>query len=520
MRTSVQAHAEDPAGTLRWSIRILVLALGGIFFLTLYPFHLARFAHSFSNPFLLGPSLKQAGTLDAFLNVLLFVPYGFGLAALIDKRRRAFRTVAIAFATGALLSYVIEFLQLYIPERDSGWNDVITNSGGALIGALLFEVCGLALLRFSRNFEKAVAAFATRRNAAIALLLYFAIWLAASARLQQAARLANWSTTAALLVGNATPIGLRSPWKGEVYRLEFWDRALPGPLAEQLTAPATAVSPSPTPLAAYDFSGSPPFTDQDHHLPELDWVSIRSNAADPPSVEWNGVSWAATAVPVSALIADILETRQFSVHVRCAPSRVTGVSAAIVSISQLNGVENMDIWQRGKALEVWFRTPLTASDPMVWHAAKTFAANKTRDLLASYDGSKLSVAIDGKQVDTAYDLGPGPALAHFVRGIKTQELEGYRYIFYSLVFFPAGSFLAVGWREHPERRSSYLPISLAFFVLPPISLELLLTHVGGQSISLENVALGFAAMCLGAIWVNLGPHYEQPPQTASQGSPI
>jgi VanZ like family len=518
MNTRAQVQAPDAGGTSRWSIRILVLALAGIFFLTLYPFRFARAAPSVANPFLLGHSPKSLGTRDAFLNMLLFVPYGFGLAAQIQQRRRALRTIAIAFATGALLSYVIEFLQLYIPERDSGWNDVITNSTGALLGAVVFLMCGLAVLQFLRNFEKAIEAFATRRNAAITLLVYFAVWFAVSGRLQKETRLSNWKSDAYLLVGNS-PRARWPAWKGEVYDLQFWNHALPRPVAQQLTAPGSTASLESGVLVAYEFSAAPPFTDREHLLPDLKWVSRNTNSADPPPVVWNGAIWAVTQAPVSALVADIEKERQFSVRVRCTPSQISAVSAAIVSVSQPDGTANLQIRQETDALLFWFRTPLTARRPLLtWRAPKVFVANQTRDLLFSYDGANLSVAIDGKRIDTPYHLGPGAALARLVRGIKPPELQGYRYIFYALVFFPAGSFVALAWREHSGRIVNHLPIAIPTLVLSPILLEILLVRIGGQSISVENIALAFAALWLGAIWINLGAAHEMPSQTASDAA--
>ena len=62
-----------------WSNRILILAIAGILFLTMYPFRLN--IHALANgasPFLLGKS-EKSGLVDALLNVLLFVPFGFGL---------------------------------------------------------------------------------------------------------------------------------------------------------------------------------------------------------------------------------------------------------------------------------------------------------------------------------------------------------------------------------------------------------------------------------------------------------
>src|ERR1700690_1079373 len=129
-----------------WSNRFLIAAVAGIVFLTLFPF---RFAlpnlPGQAPPFLLGGSLKTAGWFDALLNVALFIPFGFGLAEKLreDKKSRA-STFFIVLASGTLFSYSIELAQAYIPMRDSGWEDVVTNSTGSVMGFLLYELLGTA----------------------------------------------------------------------------------------------------------------------------------------------------------------------------------------------------------------------------------------------------------------------------------------------------------------------------------------------------------------------------------------
>jgi hypothetical protein len=69
---------------------------------------------------------------DIMFNILGFVPLGFLLA----WRRRRFG-IAIAMSSAFLLSLFIELSQLWIPGRFSSGIDLITNTAGASLGALL-----------------------------------------------------------------------------------------------------------------------------------------------------------------------------------------------------------------------------------------------------------------------------------------------------------------------------------------------------------------------------------------------
>jgi hypothetical protein len=67
---------------------------------------------------------------DAVLNVGLFVP--FGIAA--GWRAKSLWRVVLA---GALFSTIIELLQMVIPGRDPELRDIVSNTAGAAIGAML-----------------------------------------------------------------------------------------------------------------------------------------------------------------------------------------------------------------------------------------------------------------------------------------------------------------------------------------------------------------------------------------------
>jgi len=72
------------------------------------------------------------GSADAVLNVVMFVPLGFLIASLG-------RGVGVAFLFGLMSSTLIEGSQLFIPGRYPGVSDLLWNSSGALVGALLWR---------------------------------------------------------------------------------------------------------------------------------------------------------------------------------------------------------------------------------------------------------------------------------------------------------------------------------------------------------------------------------------------
>lgn len=98
------------------------------------------------------------GGVDAILNVLLFIPLGFGLG-LASWRARS------TLAATLLLSIVIETLQLsVVPGRDASVGDVITNTLGGMIGFVL-ATHGNRLLQ------------ATTKRARVLLAIYCVLWI-------------------------------------------------------------------------------------------------------------------------------------------------------------------------------------------------------------------------------------------------------------------------------------------------------------------------------------------------------
>jgi glycopeptide antibiotics resistance protein len=98
-------------------------------------------------------TLTPGDIQTSLLNILLLIPFGFGLPFITDFRMK--RVVGI----GGLVSIVIELLQLMsglvarITFRVADINDVIFNTLGVLIGYMLFVGFVRGYRRLSRNWK-------------------------------------------------------------------------------------------------------------------------------------------------------------------------------------------------------------------------------------------------------------------------------------------------------------------------------------------------------------------------------
>ena len=81
-----------------------------------------------------GSYLKNAG-----INVAGFVPLGFVLALYLAKVRNLRQITFVTALIGGSVSVAIEYFQSYLPTRYSGVTDIVTNTAGAWLGAMLYS---------------------------------------------------------------------------------------------------------------------------------------------------------------------------------------------------------------------------------------------------------------------------------------------------------------------------------------------------------------------------------------------
>src|SRR5438309_7797764 len=74
---------------------------------------------------------------DILVNLLLFVPFGFGVAGMMRERAAPqLQAILVALASGCLLSLGVETAQCWLPTRDPSLVDVAANTISAALGAV------------------------------------------------------------------------------------------------------------------------------------------------------------------------------------------------------------------------------------------------------------------------------------------------------------------------------------------------------------------------------------------------
>lgn len=115
---------------------LLAVVAALIVYVSLYPF---RFAAD-------GPSMVEAlgrltwaraGRSEMLNNVLLYLPFGFCVALLVEPRFGRVPGLVVATLAGALLSLCMELLQASVDVRVSSLKDLSLNSLGAFAGAVM-----------------------------------------------------------------------------------------------------------------------------------------------------------------------------------------------------------------------------------------------------------------------------------------------------------------------------------------------------------------------------------------------
>jgi hypothetical protein len=334
------------------------------------------------------------------------------------------------------------------------------------------------------------------------LAAYFALCFGISAILQNETSLSGWDPQSILIVGNDA--SGENPWKGQVFLLQIWNRALPEQAMQHLSGREPVEDASAGFLASYDFTSPTPYQDQRNFLPALGWTPEQPRVANVRATELDARSWLRTKSPVENLTREIKKSNQFTVHLVCTPAETEDVYGRIVSLSQSSKSVNFHLWQQASNLVFWFRNPLTETRSyLAWVVPGAFETGKVRDIVAAYDGSDAFLYVDGNRMPRTYRLGPGAGFVHIFSYLKITYLQGYVLFYEALIFFPAGLLIGVGAGKWSRQKIYAVWILLLGWALPAVLLEILLAGTSGRRILIGNIAFSLVFGTAGILLIKI-----------------
>ena len=125
--------------TLFYTYCIAILNITGILGMT---FNFSYFKHAFEN---LQLPFTNSSWIMLFLNMGLFIPFGFLLSLLFPKCQKAYMVLVVSL----VFTIVIEFLQAFA-GRLTEFDDVIMNTMGGTVGYIIWK-CYDKYLKYRKN---------------------------------------------------------------------------------------------------------------------------------------------------------------------------------------------------------------------------------------------------------------------------------------------------------------------------------------------------------------------------------
>lgn len=386
------------------AVSILLVLLG-----TLSPFQWSDTSH-LSYTEILDIFFNSYGTPeDLIINVFLFLPLGFGVAAILWQKWSG--RVENLFISGLLslsLSLAVEILQLFLPGRSSSVGDLVTNTIGGILGAAFFH---LAQSRFFPYFPLLAQPRKKLLSPLILLLsncVYLVLLVSLFISLIHASNFSTWDTTFPLLIGNERT-GDR-PWDGQISQVYIANQSLTESKISQILEREQSRDLARYPwMTSYPLIGSGNYPDKSKHLPDLVWQGTPPITKDEKMISVSQKHWLATQGPATELIQAIQETSQFTLFATIATSDLQQTGPArIISISTDSYSRNLTVGQQGSQLVVRLRTLVSGANGSAPELIfpGIFTDTNSHQLLLTYDNSTLRLYFDGVEQSDFLTLSP------------------------------------------------------------------------------------------------------------------
>lgn len=476
---------------------ILITGLLIILYTTLSPFYF-QLRHLTVSDYIAGYDVPSSSAADFLRNIVLFIPLGLGLGAILDQYGWSKSRIRIVvLLCGLLLTITVESLQQFLPYRQPSVGDLIANTLGA--------IAGLASFRLWQNRETVgewlseAAAVPKKMLAALAIYLLFLLLMAYG--LAGDAQLNGWDADYRMMIGNEQ--SGRRKWYGSAGDLVVYNQALDAGLARDLLKnPELALASHDGLLAYYPLTGGDIQPDVTGNQPDLIWRLTFVEEGEGRTAPVEGDDWLETESAVKELSDRIQESSQFSIRLSVATAELEQFGPArIVSISEDPFLRNLTIGQDASDLILRYRSPLTGengTEPAILFL-DFFTSSAPVDFIVSFDGLVVELIDSRSETAQIVEIVPGVAFFYMLLyPIVPQNLLAgqvpagavynwaYRLLYYVVVLLPVGILISPLVVRHWTWRERIILFACSLFVVP-LLLEWALVVRSGHGLRLTNI---------------------------------
>ncbi|MCB8977318.1 MAG: VanZ family protein [Ardenticatenaceae bacterium] len=427
---------------------------------------------------------------DIPLNIVLFIPFGFGLVATLVRRNAKTNRCWFFFVllAGFSLTFFVEFLQLFLSDRTSTLSDMLSNTLGAVAGYIVFWLwqnrirllVGIKPLVFNTQVIS------------VSFLFYLIILMLSAYWIKEGFQLKGWQPNYHLILGNEKTQD--RPWAGKLNHLVIFDRALSENEVSNLFVHGNFAPPIDSLVAFYPLTNQAMLFDRTGNLPNLHWVATEQNQTIKSPYQLNGTHWLETELPVTFLNQALLNSSEFTISLVVKVSSVSQYGPArILSIGADPFQQNLMIGQEGTDLIVRVRTPFTGNNGTVpeWKIANVFVNEATNHLVITYDGISIKVFVNDNQAPSKIEFIPGavfyvllfsPNVVH----IDPLTAEFLSILFYFFTLMPASIFIML-FVSKTSFRSQKLLLFIGGSIIPTLGLELIFSADNNFDLRLSNL---------------------------------
>lgn len=458
---------------------LLIFSILAVLIATLYPFNF-YFHHSFSIQAIITSFDNTSSFQDLVNNILLFIPLGLGVSALLRKTKMKptskFLTV-ILFSAG--LSLTVEILQMFLPSRSPTPADIANNTLGGIVGMICFYIC------HSQSFIDILSSVENSRisNSVKKITLLFLVYISLSFLIVMPwlnmIKLNNWNLNYPLLLGNEQTGD--KPWQGYISEVHIADKAVSQNEVLELFNNNNYLDNFGVSLIAYyQLTNQKSYQDRTGQLPDLLSQGQLTNIEDGKGVALSPSYWLETASPAIFLSKRIRQSSEFTIITTVATADITQTGPArIISLSSSILRRNFTLGQQGTNLDLRIRTPITGENgtDIKLSIPEIFANTNFHEIVITYSPANIKVYVDNLQKYYSFNL----------LELIPQEQKVF---YHALTFIPLGICFTVLTLLAKRKLSFYRFLLPSGILLPSLIVESILVIDTGKDINLINILFG------------------------------